>query len=98
MIKLSIKNIVNNDYELVSNNNIYKLNIRFLDLKKFPKIGDTIYASENLTDKKYHEYSDSYQFGAVNSIYGREINMNSKEEVICIVMDGENTYMKRVFG
>jgi len=98
MIKLSIKNIVNNDYELVNNDNIYKLNIRFFDIKKFPKIGDTIYMSENLIDKKYPEYSNCYQFGAVNSIYGREINMNSENEVICIVMDGENTYLKRIFG
>ena len=98
MIKLSIKNVNNNDYELVNNDNIYKLNIRFFDIKKFPKVGDIIYASENLIDKKYCEYSDSYQFGAVNSIYGRKININSEQEVICIVMDGENTYLKRIFG
>ncbi len=98
MIKLTIKSINNNDYELVNNDNIYKLNIKFFDIEKTPKEGDIIYISENLLDKKYHEYSDSYQFGSVNSIYGREVNKNSENEVICIVMNGENTYLKRVFG
>lgn len=98
MIKLFIKSVVNNDYELMNNDNIYKLNIKFYDIEKTPKVGDVVYMSERLLDKNYREYSDSYQFGVVNSPYGRDININSETEIICVVINEKNIFLKRVFG
>lgn len=99
MIKLEIIN--KNDYEYKvkdESGKTYILNLEFFDIQELPKEKDYIYISEELLDNKYDGYSTSYTFGGLDSIYGKEnIEMNDVD-VIKLVIDRNEIYLKRIYG
>jgi len=91
MIKLAIKRINNYNYELESNNKIYKTNLEFYNLDFIPKEDHIIYMEESLLKE------------ITNSVANFEILENKdnnikKEEIIVIVSDNKKTYLKRIYG
>ena len=99
MLKLDIVNIDNYLYNLKDEeNNNYKLNLDFFDIKEKLKIGDCIYISEELLDPKFEGYSTSYTFGSLDSKYGKS-NIEIRDiDVIKIETDHKEIYLKRLYG
>lgn len=99
MKKLEIIEINDYEYHLKDDNNkIYIINIEFQDIDIKPNINDYIYISEKLLDKNYKEYSKSYTFGNIDSIYGRKIEEDNDVDIIAISINNKKTYMKRLYG
>ena len=99
MKKLIITNIDHNLYTLKDKNNIiYKFNINFYNLTKLPSTSDIIYISNNLLDKNYIEYSNYYNFGKLNSEYGRNITNENNPDILIIEIEGKKEYLKRLYG
>ena len=99
MIKLEIIN--KNDYEYKvkdESGQIYILNLEFFDIQEAPKEKDYIYISEKLLDNKYDGYSTSYTFGELDSIYGKENIELNDVDVIKLVINKNEIYLKRIYG
>ena len=99
MIKLKIENIKGYEYNLKDQSqNIYNLNLEFLDIKEKPEVGNYIYINNELLNKNYSGYSTSYTFGQLESKYGKENISLDDIDVIKIVKDNIEIYLKRIYG
>lgn len=100
MKKLVINDINQDTYSLidVKDNKSYSLSLTFYDIDNVPTKGDIIRIADELLDTSYEEYSNSYQFGALDKPYGR--NIKSSVDIDCIMLQQGNkkTYLKRFFG
>lgn len=93
MLKLKIINIESYKYTLEDiNNKLYNINIQFYGLKEDLKINDYIYICEKILNK-----STLYSFGPLNSIYGKSTNLK-EDELIKIISNSEEIYLKRYYG
>lgn len=79
-------------------NNNYIFNIEFQDVDILPQVGDYIYMSKELLNKNYKEYSNTYTFGSLDSIYGRTINNENNPDIIKIDINNKSFYLKRLYG
>lgn len=99
MVKLKIINIKSYLYDLKDEKgDKYILNLEFFDLAEKPKAGDYIYMKKELLDPKYDGYSTSYTFGSLESKYGKENITTDDIDVIKIVIDNKQIYLKRLYG
>lgn len=99
MKKLTIINIDNYEYTLRDNNNLnYNLNLEFQNIDIKPKTGDCIYMSDELLNKNYQEYSNTYTFGPLGSFYGRTITNENNPDIIKLQIDNESLYLQRYYG
>ena len=99
MKKLTIINIDNYEYVLRDNNNLnYNLNLEFQNIDVKPKTGDYIYMSDELLNKNYREYSNTYTFGPINKSYGRTITNENNPDIIRINADNASLYLQRYYG
>lgn len=99
MTKLKIVDKKNYEYKLEDeNNNKYKLVLDFLDVKDKPKIGDYIYINEELLNSTYDGYSTRYVFGNLESKYGKENISIDDIDVIKVIIDNLEIYLKRLYG
>ena len=99
MIKLKILNKNNYQYNLEDENEQnYILNLDFFDLDEKPNIGDYIYINKELLNSKYAGYSTSYTFGSLKNKYGKENISINDIDVIKIVIDKKEIYLKRLYG
>ena len=99
MVKLRIVDIDNYKYYLEDEyKNNYTINLEFFDLKEKLKIGNYIYMNKELLNSKYEGYSTSYTFGDLKSKYGK-INISLDDiDVIKVVLDKTERYLKRLYG
>jgi len=100
MVKLQILNVNDNIYTLlnIESNKTYKFSLNFYGLQKLPQVGDFLSFHSELLDKNYVEYSESYQFGPIEEIYGREILNRDSVDYILITYSDKIVSLKRFFG
>lgn len=79
-------------------NNTYELVLRFLDIEKMPKIGDNICINDRLLNGNYEGYSLFYTFGSLDNKYGKENIALDDVDVITLVLDKKEIYLKRLYG
>lgn len=95
MIKLTIDKIDGYNYDLKDKNNrIYKFNIEFYELANKPKVNDTIFVNEGLL----REENSVLSFGPIDGEYGREIRSTEDQDILILVDNGKNIYLKRYYG
>ena len=99
MKKLIIKNIDNTIYKLVDDKGLeYELNLEFIGLDKELKINDIIEISMELLNSKSSSYSAFYTFGLLDDVTGRSDVSITDNDVIKIITDNKEIYMKRLYG
>lgn len=99
MVRLQILSIKNNLCTLRSDEDIiYQLKINLYDVGYKIQEGDFVSISEKLLDPTFEEYSDLYQFGPLESKYGRPVTDKIKDEIIRIDTNQKKIYLKRIFG
>ncbi len=99
MIKLVIKGIDNTIYKLIDDRGFeYQLNLEFIGLDRKLKINDIIEISMELLNPKSNSYSAFYTFGLLDDITGRNnVSMNDLD-VIKLIINDEEIYLKRLYG
>lgn len=99
MEKLKIEKIENERYLLINKNGKkFEFNLTFYDLEDKLNIGDFIYFNKELLNPEYKEYSDTYFFGPLDEVYGREIKTKDDIDLIKIKTNSRTIYLKRFFG
>lgn len=99
VVKLRIIEINGYNYELLDQSGQrYKLNLEFIDLFEDPKEDDFIVMDDCLLNPRYKNYSHSYTFGPLDSEYGKEKVTQADPDQIVIIVDEEETVLKRLYG
>lgn len=99
MEELKIIGINYYDYELINNiGQIYNLKLEFFDIEKKPQVGNIIYMNKELLNEKYEGYSIDYTFGDMKSEYGKSNISLNDIDVIKIIIDDFEIYLKRLYG
>ncbi len=99
MIKLKIVNIENYKYNLENEDkHNYVISLEFFDIEEKPKVGDYIYINKELLNSKYEGYSTSYTFGSLENKYGKEDISINDIDVIKVVLEKMEIYLKRLYG
>lgn len=99
MIKLQIVNVKDYEYNLKDENgNNYIINLEFFDIDEEPKLGDYIFLNKKLLDSTYEGYSTSYTFGNLENKYGRKNVSIDDIDVIKLIINNSEIYLKRLFG
>ena len=99
VLRLIIKEI--NGYEYIfedESNNEYKFNLEFLDLEKPLQIKNEIEINKELLNPKYDGYSTNYTFGSLDSVYGRNNLSLDDIDIIKVITDEKEIYLKRLYG
>lgn len=98
MVKLKILDKNNYEYKLEDEKGkLYKINLEFLDVNN-PLIGNYIYINEELLNPRYDGYSTSYTFGGLKNKYGKKDIPPDDIDVIKIISDNKEIYLKRLYG
>ena len=79
-------------------NNKYVMSLDFLDIGNSPKVDNYICMNEELLNPKYDGYSTFYTFGSLDSQYGKNDIELDDIDVIKLVMDEKEIYLKRLYG
>ena len=102
IIRLRVSNIQEFNYTLIDKDEKeYTISIEFYDLEDPVIIGDYLYISNKLLDKKYEEYSNFYYFGPMNKQYGKSLrNKDTLEtDIIAIKKAGQkNVFLQKYYG
>lgn len=99
MIKLEIEKIEGYIYTLKDETGkVYSLNLDFFEIEENIKIGDFIFFNEELLNKKYDGYSTSYTFGNLENKYGKSNILIDDIDVIRLITDDKEIYLKRLYG
>ena len=99
MKKLIIKSIDNNIYKLIDNKGLeYELNIEFIGLSYELKESDMVEISMELLNPYSNYYSSFYTFGKLNDICGRDNIKLNDIDVIKLIIDNKEIYLKRLYG
>ena len=96
MIRLKIKEINKSLYVLEDiNNNIYELTIYFYDIDDKAQVNDYLYMQEKLLSKINHSV---ISLGVLDSIYGKVIEEITDEDLVILITNNKNIYLKRYYG
>ena len=99
MIKLRIASNTGYLYELEDESNKkYSLNLEFFDLEKPLKAGNQIVMSYELLNPNYEGYSNTYTFGNLDNKYGRTNLSLDDIDVIKVIQEDKEIYLKRLYG
>ena len=100
MVELKIVEKNDREYTLENarTNETYKFQIKFFDLDKEVVVGDTLIVNECVLDRTYKEYSKKLQYGALDQPYGRKIDSKDHPDLLCVVKNGKEYWLKRFFG
>lgn len=99
MVKLKIMNIDKYTYNLKdAKENNYTLNLEFFDIEEKPKVGDSIYIHAELLNPRYEGFNTSYTFGSLEDKYGKDNIDLTDVDVIKVVTNNLETYLKRLYG
>lgn len=101
MIKLKI--IEKNKYKYMledDDERIYSVSLDFfdIDIEGVPDKGDHIYINEELLNPKYEGYNSSYTFGSMENKYGKKSISIDDIDVIKVVKEKTEIYLKRLYG
>jgi len=92
MIKLVIDNIDGYIYSLISyDNKRYNINMEFYNIEK-PEIGNILYLNKSLLKERI------LSFDYLDSSYGKDITDPNNKDIIVLVKDNKNIYLKRIYG
>lgn len=95
MLKLIIEKIDGYSYYLSDElKNIYKFNIEFYDLLTKPNVNDCLFINEKLLTK--HDLLLS--FGLLNNSCGRVIESIDNTDLIILIINNKEIYLKRLYG
>lgn len=96
MIRLRIKEINKSLYVLEDiNNNVYELTIYFYDINDKAQVNDYLYMQEKLLSKINHSI---ISLGVLDSIYGKVIEEITDEDLVILITNNKNIYLKRYYG
>lgn len=96
MIRLRIKEINKSLYVLEDiNNNVYELTIYFYDINDKVQVNDYLYMQEKLLSKINHSI---ISLGVLDSIYGKVIEEITDEDLVILITNNKNIYLKRYYG
>jgi hypothetical protein len=99
MIKLRIASNTGYLYELEDESNKkYSLNLEFFDLEEPLKVGNQIIMNYELLNPNYEGYSSNYTFGNLDNKYGRANLSLDDIDVIRVVQEDKEIYLKRLYG
>jgi len=99
MEKLKIVNKNNYVYTLETENKYtYNMNLEFFDIERMPEIGNYIWMNEELLNSMYKGYSTNYTFGNLANKYGKENITLDDIDVIKLLLDEKEIYLKRLYG
>lgn len=100
MVRLNVIEIHDRNFVLEANETKerFEFQIKFFDIPKEVVVGDVLMVNEVLLDKNYKEYSKKLQFGALDEPYGRKIDSRDHKDLICVIKDGQEYWLKRFFG
>ena len=99
MVKLKIVNIDGYKYDLVDEDkHNYTINLEFFDIEENIKIGNYICMNSELLNTKYEGYSKCYTFGSLENKYGKENISLEDIDVITVILDKKEVYLKRLYG
>ena len=99
MIKLRITASNERLYEFEDENNKkYLLNLEFFDLEEPLEVGNQILMNPELLNPTYDGYSIGYTFGNLDNIYGRANLPLDDIDVIKIIKQDKEIYLKRLYG
>ena len=99
MKRLKIQNKKIYEYILKDENGkIYNCNFDFWDIEYKPQIGDYIYINEELLNPNYEGFSTCYTFGSLDNKYGKHNILKNDVDVIKIVANDLEVYLKRLYG
>jgi len=76
----------------------YQINLEFMELENRLKTGDYIYINDELLNEKYEGFSTWYTFGKLTNKYGKDNILKDDIDVIKVVIDGLEIYLKRLYG
>ena len=95
MIELKILKKDNYVYELQnSEGKTYSLNLEFLDTD----INPILFFNSELLNPSYGGYSLAYTFGNLNSKYGKANISLDDVDVIKVIHNNKENYLKRIYG
>ena len=96
MIRLKIKEINKSLYVLEDiNNNVYELTIYFYDIDNKTQVNDYLYMQEKLLSKINHSI---ISLGVLDSMYGKVIEEITDEDLVILITNNKNIYLKRYYG
>ena len=96
MIRLKIKEINKSLYVLEDiNNNVYELTIYFYDIDNKVKVNDYLYMQEKLLSKINHSI---ISLVVLDSMYGKVIEEITDEDLVILITNNKNIYLKRYYG
>ncbi len=99
MIKLRIASNTGYLYELEDESNKkYSLNLEFFDLEEPLKVGNQIIMNYELLNTNYEGYSTNYTFGNLDNKYGRAELPLDDIDVIKVIQEDKEIYLKRLYG
>ena len=70
----------------------------FYDLEEKPRMGDTITMDERLLDPNFAAYYPFYEFGSLESEFGRKIDSDNHPELMILNLGGKEVRLKRFWG
>lgn len=76
------------------NGQSYKLNMEFYDLENPVQVGDLLYSNEELLK----EENTFFSFGSLVGKYGRKITSSSDIDIVVLVNNQKEIYLKRFYG
>lgn len=95
LIKVRIEKIDKFHYMLQDKDGkMYHMNLEFYGLEEKVEEGDFLYIGEKYLIDNHVLYS----FGPLDGIYGKEITEEEDEEVIVLIKNNQNIYLKRYYG
>lgn len=100
MVKLKVESVKDKYvYKLVNDiNEEYQFNLEFVDLETLPKENDYIYMSAELLNPRYAGYSTLYTFENLEHKCGKANITLDDIDVIKLVVDNKEIYLKRLYG
>ena len=100
METFQVVNVLNNLYELtnVKSKSKHEIHLKFFNYNINLNKGDLIKLNIQLLDANWEGYSDSYNFGSIDSIYGKNISSEEDVDIIKIITKDNVFMFKRLYG
>ena len=95
-----VANVLNNLYELINvkSKSKHEIHLNFFNCNINLNKGDLIKLNILLLNSNWEGYSDSYNFGSIDSIFGKNI-LSEKDVDLIKIKTKENVFMlKRLYG
>ena len=100
METFQIISVEGDHYELfdIKNHSKHEIILSFFDISEKLHKGDMVQFSKLLLNSEWEGYSDHYNFGPINSIYGKQKLKAVDVDVIKLIISGKVIKLKRLYG